>query len=387
MLKAGYYVCPHCGKVSQKIYYKQGDEPRGVYLIPPKGLTKKNDWIVDPEGDWGGTVTLEKDVRVDRAMLDDMIYVKVDGVEVKRPLYRMCPECKEYRLDNGYGRRPTFVLCMAGACNSGKTSILESWSHASNLKELTGSSFPFSLSCTDIHMESEAKEQATGVNSRGATTYYNIVDKKTNQVVAGLLLLDMAGELYKNDSQNDSSMRWLKRVWSGDEEGYDGADGLFVLDASAADGEQTAENNSGQKPGDAASTLNVLTKYGLNWEKISCAYIYTKLDKILEREDAIPHMESTDGVNRPLLTAETFPEGATRYTRDATLARCALEHHIASRITTGLMEFYRGAKNLHGFLIQSCVNGTDGPDYRRTTNLYDPLIWMMNAVLQCFPLE
>lgn len=382
MIPAGKTFCPVCGSVFTEVFYKTGTKSTGVFL-KRYPLSRKLD--IEPYDPSQGTTPTENIQLISPQHTDgDDIpaYIKVqfEGDSQPLTLLRCCPKCKKKTtaLYPDYGKYPLFVIVAMGTVGAGKTAWLGATGYSRNHSAVNSAKFPYVLDSVTLSSSTQQAE-ATILDSRGNTKLIRIRSRKDNRVVADVLLLDSAGELFDNVTPEN------QKLWDflAKNEDFPGADAFVFLqpaDAHSAAGE---------------TLFNNCYSNGI-FENKPLAVVGNRLDKMLESKQ-FPTVKDLSKNNKvPLFNEHTFCT-PTSYQPDIMFPRMALEHTIASQLIPYALhsEFI----DAQGFLVQSCVDKTvtkkDAAgqeteclerNYDCSMNVMDPLLWILNQ-LHIFPVE
>ena len=380
MLKAGYYICPKCGRIDCRAFYKSAAKKGGVFLKHRRGL-RGSSFVAEMDQEAEKSYqTAELLPAADTGTgCPGTIRVRFDHEDRATEMLRVCPNCKSapYQLPDCYGRYPTIVLAMVGGTGAGKSTWLDSISHVDNIRKLTRAHLVYQLDFPNAHGDPEAELKPTSPGELGSTTYLTLHTGKAGKdtVLAGVLMIDTAGETYKRNKEQNFSV--LSQICQEKYGKYTGIDGFMVFDSLI----------QGGNVGDCTEVYQFLRKRNLLSSR-PVAFVRTNLDKFLRRSD-IPNVRCTDDKTElPLLDRSTFLNGSS-YRVPELHSRFQLENYISwqfpSDVFGVLADFNRSCR---GFLVQSCASSKADPTPKenQTTNLYDPLLWLLNT-LGLFPLR
>lgn len=387
MIEAGTCFCYKCGNVFKDAYYKSGIKSVGVKL--KHGTLRKNTWDIEPVIPNGVEMKPENTptlvgVTGGEDSIPDSIMCRFGEEKTPLEMRRCCPICKEdTELPVDCGKYPTFVIALVGRRAIGKSVWLTAISTSRNLEKVNQVSvYPYRLDF--IRKENIYDAPAsTNPGSAGKTNYLRIIEQKTGQIVASVILLDAAGELFDTISQADNPLRKFL-LGNGS---YTGVDALIYVESAMA---QISEILTKEDLELSKKAYNVYAEMeqanALHGKPI--AYICTHTDQMMKQKRRIPKIRDISGeFEFPLYSEATFKPD-TSYEPNELLARIVQEDIIARALQPDVLV---GADHTRrGFLLQSCSNrklddGTIFNDMGKNFNLMDPLIWILNA-LRLFPI-
>lgn len=395
MIRAGSCFCPYCGLIHKGAFYKNANKSTGVWLR--RNLMQKYELqsvaISNTAADGGRQPALRRAVLkspIPRSSggVPRNIKVRFQGETQDIILERVCPNCaaginvarateREIFLDSG--KYPLYIIAMVGNRSTGKTSWLKSVAYHTNIAAVDRAGYPYTLKFRTLTGKEDLNYKATEKFGRGHTTFLEVCQDQ--DVIAHVLLLDLAGELYESDP---------RLVWNliGRDTDHGGADAFVFVEPAPLNGAKT-QNIRG------FDSLNILkdgTARG-EFEGKPIAFVYTHADELLRQNQSRSIPSANPGEEVPLVMETTF-RGDTSYTPDRLIPRVALENFIVRAYQPAVLTLNPG-ENVKGFLVQSCkpvkeahADGTvlTLDDFSETINVMDPLLWTLNK-LGLFPLE
>jgi hypothetical protein len=382
MIPAGKIFCPVCGSVFTELFYKNGTKSTGALLMrhPFTNLLDVKPYDPSSSTTPSEEITLITPKHLDGNEFPEHIKVQFKGDTEPLTMLRCCPKCTKQTtaLYPEYGKYPLFVVMAMGDVGAGKTAWLGATGYISNLAAVNQANYPYALDSVTLSTSTQQSE-ATILDSRGNTKLLRIKSRNDKRVVADVLLLDSAGELFKNICPENTKL-WDFLAKNPD---FPGADAFVFL--QPADAHSTA----GEKMFNGCYSKGVFTNKPV-------AVVVNRLDKILESNQvpAVQDISKTKMV--PWFSADTF-DSPTSYLPEKMCFRMTLEHAVATQLLSYALqsEFV----NSQGFLVQSCVDkkvtkkddaGRDIPflerNYDHSINVMDPLLWVLNQ-LHIFPVE
>lgn len=390
MISPGTNICNICGYTSQEAFYRDGRQPHGVLL---KWDCDRSQYYVEPYSNNGSAAEMMVTLK-DAHLIDpenfppDTITAYFGTDPAPSILVRSCPRCHNHtEFYHFMGRVPVYVITVIGESSAGKSAWLGALA-TSALGPLNRQNFPYAVK--PAHSVSRiGVGAATQIGTPGHTNFFHIEDKRTDETVALVYMLDYAGELY--DGKEITAETPLGRVLLGlSGEGYTGPDAAVLIEPAVEDELNT---NDG---GETRNLDKNLGKIRHSLGKCPIAYIRTFADLMLKKE-----MEQFMRKGEiPLFTEKTFPATvytdktmsnlARYYTTEELVNRMLLQHHITQTPGDhgGVLYTLYTSNEIGRFLVQSCTP-KDGNrnlnDYSRQFNVADPLIWLLNR-LKLFPL-
>lgn len=387
MIEAGTCFCYKCGNVFRDAYYKSGMKSVGAKL--KHGTLRRNAWEIEPFNPNGGEITLANTpflvgVNGGEDGIPDAIMCRFG--EEKKPLEmrRCCPMCEEDTvLPVDCGKYPTFVIAMVGRRTVGKSVWLTSISISRNLEKVNQiNEYPYRLDFIRRENVYDAPV-ATNIGNAGKTNYLRVIEKASGRIVASVIMLDAAGELYETISRPDNPLRKFL-LGNGT---YTGVDALIFTETAMA---QIGEVLTREDLELRAKAYNVYAEMeranALQGKPI--AYICTHADQMIKQKRRIPKIRDISGeYELPLYSEATF-KADTSYEPSELLSRIVQEDIIVRALQPDVL--VGAGPNRRGFMLQSCLNrklddGTTFNDMTKNFNLMDPLLWILNA-LRLFPI-
>lgn len=406
MLKAGYALCPRCGRATDDGYYYDSETSTWVQL-------KRSFWgtpyveLYTPPGVSGNaprtvhsvkflSATEEERFATPREILVECTKTNGDRLELK--FMRSCPHCIDQaapqKMMLGWRDLPTYVIAVIGSKSVGKSCWIYSLFCAENQNKVRHGTDSYFL-CSDEVYEGDKTSRLppTAVDSLGETNLLYIAhwgkpDEQGNASVvpvAQILLRDFAGETFHkgNEELYEKSARHFFSCGVG----YDGVDAVvFVTDPD--------EDQS--DVGSLSITYNRVNRdfnrgKGLLGNK-PVAFVLNKVDRYFDN----PEMEHIDGNTAlpqvPLLTARTFAkQGEYMYDKSNIVPRVALETALMKRLHP-LVKTASAGRRCAGFLIKATQpsepdeDGKQYLDFSGGINVMDPLLWSLNQ-LDIFPIN
>ena len=390
MINAGVSFCYNCGSTFHDAYYKSGTKKVGAILRHPKLRLKKIDWELEPftpggsDPDPNETLTLVSVSGGDDGMPDSITVRFAD--DSTHELKRCCPFCKDSsgkylntHLPVDCGRYRTFVIAMVGERTVGKTTWLQSVAIEKNLAMVNAiKAYPYKLDFIYKNAAYNAPPGATPEGAAGKTNYLRIIEKATGKIVASVILLDAAGELYKKINEEDCILR--KFLFGLGE--YPGVDALMYFESAAThvvEPETSADVEmiqSAFEVYDAMHQANALAGKPV-------AYVCTHTDVLLDKKNRIPKVVDHVGVHpMALYTKATFTDGQN-YEPEQLLDRRAMQDVICRAMGPDVL--LNTDHTCRGFMIQTCrdiklKDGTAINDMTKNFNLMDPLLWLLEQL-------
>lgn len=395
MIKAGTSFCYNCGSTFRDAYYKTGARPIGAILRHPKFPVGKINWELEPfapdakDLDPAESLTL-LDVSGGDDGMPDSIRVRFSDDSIHE-MKRCCPFCRDNagkyintQLPVDSGRYDTYVIAMVGERTVGKTTWLQSVAIEKNLAMVNSvAAYDYKLDFIYKNPAFSAPPGATPVGAAGKTNYLRIIEKSTGKIVANVILLDAAGELY-NQINDDSCI--LRKFLFGMGE-YPGVDAIMYFESAMAHMDKIRSKKdldlmqSAFAVYEAMESANALTGKPV-------AFVCTHTDEMLEKKSRIPKTKDHYGKEMVSLYCEsTFADGMNY--EPAVLLDRRVQQDIICR-TMGANVLINADHTRCGFMIQSCEDtkledGTPINDMTTNFNLMDPLLWLLNR-LRIFPI-
>lgn len=389
MIEAGKCYCQHCGNVFSQAYYQSATQRVGALLLRPKfGSTPQ--YVVRAHIP-GGTVSEEEQLTLESVGgwekndgIPNAITVRnKDGKMVE--MKRSCPECSgNAEVYSTAGKCPTLVIGIVGATGVGKSTWLRAISASGNYAVINRLGYPYELTFGTTGV-SQGTNLATIEESEGSSNVLKIVEKATRRVVANVVLVDAAGELYEKFDQPGNRLHRILQP-HGD---YPGMDACLFFDA-AEPREETLTAKEFEKISE--KTLAVFNRLVADlpvW--VPVGYVCTHADKLMAKRRKVSCVGDSSGKRQvPLLGKGTFSE-TTGYQPEQLLPRLIQEDLIAKASVLAIPAIGR----CRGFVVQSCAQKKEPDlkggkpviheDYTKTMNLFDPLLWVLHE-LKLFPL-
>ncbi len=407
MVNAGIFYCLNCGKLSHDSFYQDPQRKVGILLkrkrlvhTPGKkelmklrrglssGLKRK---LLADYAAYPCTPALEPKPETTPATLVDVdlsnripgvpkrISVKFDGSDEIVEMGRACPYCgfvpQAYCSD--IGTHPLYVILMVGKTSAGKSTWLESIRSQSHLTQLNDSHcYPVVIMSSDHRGDINDNVAGTVQGTLGETVYLKLKERDADGNLrqrASVVLIDVAGESYKDLFQKNEVDRLRLRSLLGEGVNRLGVDGIMFFEGATSDNE------------DARICADVSQAVG-NWDELPVACVRTHLDELLKN----PKQLTRNGTI--LLSDTTFARA--KYNPTDLLERFQKQHLVGRQlghVAKGDVE----SANRKCFLVQSCSSSkkttTDiganvaVADYRNSRNVLDPLIWMLYR-LRAYPI-
>lgn len=373
MLKAGICICPRCGHIIDEPYYRNAEYARGVFL---KYDSKNHEQYVSDEKnpDNGHRVCLKTAMQNRGSGLPHEITVIYREEELEMTMKHSCQHCDSNTvLWPSFGKLPIFVIPVIGGREAGKSAWLSAIAYTKNLNHLRRGNLPYKLIPRQL-MTQRSVAEVTPVQDLGQTNYFTVKNEQDEEI-AGILLRDIPGELFDEETEvtnGENLWRFLNK-----NDLYSGPDAYIFVSQAAREADTKAtkaynalSNNSANPLLDGNAPVGiVLTHVDLEMENSPL-------------EDDIP-----------ILNQHTFPKDSdsTYYKIDEMKKRFALEHMLAGQLSSFAKTVFLNKKPSHGFLVQSCVdrmdkNGAPERDHEEAINVMDPLLWVLHQI-NLFPLE
>lgn len=382
MIEAGKFFCPVCGNVDTEAFYKVGGRTEGLRLTHRKLGGGFRVEVIDPES---GKVTpdaVELISNLDRHPngIPERITVKFAGENRTVDATRHCRFCAREKVNTkvflNNGHCPLYVVAMMGDRTVGKTAWLDAVSYPLNSAAVNEGNYPFRLNFVNPSGR-YGVSKATPEYGRGATKFLEVVNNTDNRIVAQVLLLDMAGELFLTTPQI------LNRLVQGYLD-YPGPDAFIFMESASGSNVEAPNLDAAFQTQTIYS--NARTVGAFNGKPV--AWVLTHLDQMIEDESYPKQLESRGMMEIPVMSKSTFT-ARTSYSRHNMLDRMAIEHHVARACQPAVLLDAPGSSN-HGFLVQSCTTFKDREkglteDRNVSMNVMDPLLWVLNQ-LHIFPL-
>lgn len=377
MIQAGLCICPRCGGMFKEAYYNDGKSTNGVLLnYTPLG---KYHAVSYPEPGTNYEI-VSSEAHMESGLPDYIEVRNIEGNESeKRRLYRYCPKCRETQtaLVKGWGTVPTFVVCVVGNREQGKTSLLSALSKTMNLCALGEAGYENFVMTTELHGALVESPTVTVVDSLGATQIVSVTKRNgngenNNTTLANILFRDVAGELFDMERDVKDHPAW-DLIAPHDE--YPGPDAFLFVHSAAKVG------NDGEEK--ATAVYNLLNNHIRNWPV--CGFVLTHLDEIKKWTEA-PYGEPNKNVT--ILDQETFlpynVSDVRYYSPQTLLPRMKLEDMLAKKkfMLYAVHRHHYGSENAMGFLVKSCesIVGTNKVTYDSPVNVMDPIIYILNKL-------
>ena len=385
MIDAGKFFCPMCANVNTEAFYKEGSHNMGIRLIHNKfgggfdveGIHME-DGTVDPDG---VELVSQLTPQTDADGIPERITVKFRGEEKAVDATRHCQFCAQNatntKLFRDNGRYPLYVVAMVGDRDAGKTAWLDATSYPLNSAAVNEKNYPFKLHYVTVSGR-YGKSEATPEYGRGATKFLEIINKGDNRVVAHVLLLDVAGELFLTTPEI------LERLTGGYMD-YPGPDAFIFMESALSDSAKDTAIANALK---AATIYDNCKAKGIFKNK-PVAWVLTHLDSIIEHETYPKKRDSSGMIDLSVMSRNTFTT-STNYAPEILKDRLAIENYVAKSYLPTVLLDAPGSSN-HGFLVQSCTT-IDDPnlglieDRNQGINVMDPLLWVLHQ-LHIFPLK
>ena len=397
MIEAGRYICPYCGNIMSRAFYKGRDMATGALLTRKKGgyalipcVAGSHDIseadpvefsIVNPDQLGNG---LPDSIRASYKMKDENVTHQII-------MNRCCPECSDvHEFSPRYGTIPTYVIAVVGGRYAGKTVWRGSIAAVEHSAHLNSGDFPWQIDPDNLMTTSQIVSQ-TEATGEGNTTVLYLRKKGAVQrgaapeYYASVLLRDFSGELFKNPSErksisqeDETPLHDLLNI----PDAY-----LFVADETTPDGQ--AYSNV---------AYNIIRKRIMSRQpRPLIGMILSHADVWMEKK---PQKEISAETNYkiPALTPDTFRlDDDGSYTMRAFLPRVELEDMISREISPLAKDSRATGWVQKCFLVKSVdptLNDKDSVKsdkekenlYQNGINVYDPLIWLLNQI-GIFPLE
>lgn len=381
MIKAGFCFCPTCAAVYTDAFYKSARHAVGVRLKHSVLSGKCTVEKVLPQRS-NEKVTLLSCHPKQHDGLPERIQVRIetkDDAPLIVDMYRHCPNCaKNGRNTKAFkdsGKYNTYVIVVVGDRDTGKSAWLDAVGYPGNFSAVNSERYPDALRFVNPVSPMEATKATEAEFGRGKSKFFYIINRADNRVKAQVLLLDMAGELFRSAPDD------LWHLLCGSE-GYPGADAFIFFESLAPRPmTRTIENTCG-----AANIYTECVSRGA-FDRKPAAHVRTHLDLLIQRRKFPTVRDSGDHVDVPLMSAATFAQ-KTSYRLDKLVPRIALEHSIARQLQPPAMLLLdQPGSCTQGFLVQSCRTVSDPKqpnlileDRSQSINVMDPLLWTLNKL-------
>ncbi len=391
MIPAGTCFCHRCGNVFKDAYYKSGVTPVGAKLKRAAVNIGKTHWEIEPFRPDGGEIRLEQapwleSVGAEKDGIPNSIHCKFGTEGAVYELLRACPMCKteDTVLVTDCGRHPTFVVAMVGARETGKTTWLKAVATTTNLFAVNQvEQYPYEIDFVTKYADADWEMTATDRGSSGETNYLRIREKASGEIVANVIFLDAAGELFSELNQSDNAQR--KFLFGNG--GFSGVDAVVYVESAERAIRPNNTKEDRERYSKSFQVYQAMEETGA-LENKPVAFVYTHTDQIIKNKGTIPRItDMSDEREVPVCTETTF-RGKTSYAPSALLPRLLQEDIIARKINTTVL--CSTAKNRRGFMIQTCFREKPGDspewnNHRKNFNVMDPLLWLLNT-LKLFPI-
>ena len=391
MIKAGKCYCYHCGNVFSEAYYQSATQRVGALLVRPKHSHNVRRYAARAYIP-GGTVSENEQVTLesvsnwekDDGLPDTITVRRKDGKLVE--MNRSCPACSgNATMYPTAGKCDTFVVAIVGATGAGKTTWLRAISASGNYARINrlGYSRELVFQTVGVH---RGTNLATIDKSEGSSNVLRIVEKETGKLIANVVLVDAAGELYEYFSKPDNRMRRIFQP-HGD---YTGIDACILFDSARYLEETLTAQDYEEASGKTLAVFNQMVNTLPS--SVPVGYVCTHADKLVDKLKKSFCVEDSSGSKLvPVMTKGTFYE-TTDYSPQQLWPRLNQEDIIVRSLPLAIPTGDR----CRGFVVQSCAQKLgpemrDGKpviheDYTKTRNLFDPLLWILYE-LNLFPPE
>ena len=400
MLEAGEYLCQKCRRRSTKAFYTNAKESTCVelkHLGNPSGR-RCHYMVVPADYKDNRNKTELKKVRLapglplqDYHGLPPMIKVYVGEEKTPVEYKRACPYCGVSLMQNNecmLGQVPSMVVVLVANRNEGKSAWCSSMVDGDNQKKLAYARYPYMINFGVVTRRKQLPE-TTSMDDSGESLYMSVVEEKTNRPVAGVYLIDVAGEVWLGEK--DAELKTLRDTHK--------IDGVFYM-------ERTIVKDQSDNPNGDNIAFQLVQSFPTD---IPIGYIRTMFDELIDQSGHTPDGVSNQRIKRtplPMIPEKYFRNYSEDdrgsgvqlnpfqyFNKDVLQERIPIENLVAREIVGdgGLLH----NTNTMGFLIQSwkpydtersSSQGRQEGDPHQNMNLYDPLIWMLNR-LNIFPLE
>lgn len=395
MLNAGSVVCLHCGRVIKDLYYCNSELDERVWVRLKRTVTGRyfvERYIPDNNNNKikVTNVKLTNKKKDFKKGLNETIYVDLmyNGEQKNSMVFkRSCPFCLDNKSVNtifeGLGELPTYVIAVIGTTSVGKSRWLGSLCYVDNQIALNLNNDYYKIKPSEVEATTALNEK-TGVNSKGKTTLIKILERRNNnegnEPIANVLVLDVAGEMFKEGNQEMFENSQAYTLFSGTED-FTGVDAVVFMDAA----------DCNEK--DLIVAYNCVNELGLLNNK-PVAYVLNKMDLLFENPPKIKLDDSCDYF-APILSSSTFKKAGVSYSQKDIVPRIKLETLIASQYRSLSKLIFSNNPRSAGFVITAGRPVTDPlkkgisqtgeltaleHDYTESINVIDPLIWTLNEL-------
>ena len=370
MIKAGTVLCPVCGHLFKEACYGHGE--RLERLVLKKGIAGGG-WFVEEyhEDKREALSSARYELKTARSDIADGMPERIEvsvNSEKAEIYHRCCPHCEDMTIiPKHWGKVPSYVVCVAGLGQEGKTCLLTAMATGANLAALAGRGYRSKLTTAELE-ENTGAAITTMKDSIGATKVFQIWEtgKDASHLVANVMFRDGAGELYKKEERNHPIHRFLKA--RGD---YPDPDAFMLIHSAKANSKML---------GDICNFIH--DEVDGKWPVT--AYVLTHVDEVGEWK-----LPCEDGTEVPIKLQGTFPPCNTRlpaaansyYERDNVLPRWTLQDMLVRGkypILAQDLNFAHAPSR--GFLVKSCVKEGERLNYDYPINVMDPALWILNQL-------
>ena len=394
MIKAGYCFCHRCAGLFEiaDAYYKCGEQPVGARLRRSAFSLGEKHWEIEPFRPDNGEIRLQDSPKLLRISKErDGIPDSIDctfgeDVQTEYRLYRSCPRCKTEHtvLNIDSGRYPTYVVAMVGATQVGKSAWLHAIATDINLNAVNAvRAYPYELDFVEKHATNQWDMGATVASSAGASNYLRIRERGNRKIVANVIFIDAAGELFKDLNTYQGTQREYL-LGNGK---FPGVDAVIYMDSAQRASSKIQDSEDRERYMAAFQVYSEMERTGALEDK-PVAFVYTHTDLLVANKRDIPKVKDLSGtIEVPVCSKMTF-ENKTSYEPQKLWPRLVQEDLIARTINDTVLQ--NTATNRKGFMIQTCSRKVDEDgkprnDYRENFNVMDPVLWLLNT-LNLFPI-
>ncbi len=411
MLQAGYVFCHRCGHATEEAYYFNSKTATWVQLfrtltgkftvaryIPPYMKGEAANTSAETVIKYRLAPTNENRAQGLQHEIEVEYYINNQrGVE---KFVRACPFCVGQKAEwntvqsllPGLGNLPTFVIAVVGARTVGKSCWIHAISSAYNINRVNEyriNSYNYSgysLSTEDWAREQSPLIKSTEPNERGKTRMM-LIKKKVGEksvAVAQVLMMDFAGELFAEGKENEFESE-AAHIFKGGA-GYSGVDAVvFMTDPKPERGNYSLATTYARAKGN----------YDLLQNK-PVAFVMNKVDMLIDNPQKHYINDDENMPEVKMLTEHTFAyQGADMYQKSYIQARVALQTSILKHIHE-LVKAICNETRGRGFLVKSTepydfYDAETGKteemlDFKKSINVMDPLLWILNE-LDIFPID
>lgn len=380
MLRSGIYICPVCGRLASEIFYKSGSHRTGVMAYPSESRYKLAAYV--PGDGYKSDISANFAANTSYSSQDKLPYeilVELNGDGTPISMRRHCPHCTDVNtpLYPGYGELQTFVIASIGDRGSGKST----WDHAvcclHNLAAVNNANLGFTITPAVIQPNCDIPT-ATERSSLGKTNYLTVCDSKTGRGIAGILLLDFAGEIFLQEDSAEAQKRLQILRPNGI---YPGVDAVCFFDPATNSLAGSMRTQDQERSSGTVQVFRTMHQLGL-LDQIPVACIRTFGDKFVANTRRIPRITGLNKQDKvPLLSRHTFGKNESLDPKDL-VPRILLENYIVSQLPASIFHILDKKRSM-GFFVKSCENkkftdtDTEYNLYTEGYNVMDVLLWLL----------